>query len=400
MNFLLRILLVIQVFCLATFGASANKPTVSTPKLPYDVLDTKAKQAILIDLKTGTIVFEKNAHERMAPSSMSKLMTAYVVFSMLKNKELSLDQKLTVSENAFKKKGSRMFLEMRDTPTIEQLIYGLVVQSGNDAATVLAEAIAGSESGFGRLMTAKAKEIGLKGSHFVNPSGLPDDEHYMTTYDLAMLAKRIYNDFPEYYHYFSTVDYTYNNITQPNMNPLLYHTIPADGLKTGHTNSGGYGLTASVEKDGLRFILVINGLRTMWNRGHEAKKLVDWGYRMFRNVHIFKKDEVVEVADVWLGAKEAVPLVVKDDVVVNMLKRARNYMKVSMKYVGPLIAPIKRDTKVGEITVTAPKLPPQTYPLYAKYDVKKLSGFARLKSALKYLIYGADKRSIDENGDA
>ncbi|HSK39613.1 MAG TPA: D-alanyl-D-alanine carboxypeptidase family protein, partial [Arenibaculum sp.] len=244
-------------------------------------IDTIARQAVLIDATTGTVLFEKNADERMPTSSMSKIMTMYMVFDAIKQGHLSLDDTLHVSEGAWRMQGSKMFVELGNPIPVEDLIRGVIIQSGNDASVVLAEGLAGSESEFATRMTQRAHELGLTASNFTNATGWPDDDHYSTASDLAKLSDRIIADFPEFYHYYSETEFTYHDIKQGNRNPLLYRNMDVDGLKTGHTEAAGYGLAASAERNGRRLILVVNGLSDMQARADESARLLEWGFREF-----------------------------------------------------------------------------------------------------------------------
>lgn len=360
--------------------------------------ESQAKQILLIDKETGSVLYERNPDELMPPSSMSKLMLAYCVFERLKSGKNNLSDTFLISKDAWKMRGSRMFLKVDTKATLDELIHGLVVQSGNDAAIALAEGIWGSEQKAVEKFNQKAKEIGLVQSHFANVTGLPNPEHLMTARDLVKLATKIMDDFPEYYPLFSIKEYTYNNITQPNLNPLLKLEKPADGLKTGHTDKGGYGLTASIERDGRRLVLVMNGLKTMWNREQDTKKIVEWAFSKFKNYHLFKPNEAIETVDVWLGDKQAVPLITKEKIVVNMLRKAKSQLKVQMNYTTPLVAPFSKDQKVGEIIVSAPGSPTKTYALYPAEDSSKLKGFSRMKAAFHYLLYGADRKGQEAFG--
>lgn len=363
---------------------------IETP--PVGDIETHAKQVLLIDKETGTVLFERNPDELMPPSSMSKLMLAYMVFERLKNGKNKMSDEFTVSKEAWKMRGSRMFLKADSKVTLDQLIHGLVVQSGNDAAIALAEGLFGSEKNAVEKFNQKAKELGLKHSHFANVTGLPNPDHLMTARDLVILANRIMDDFPEYYPFFSIKEYNYNNITQPNLNPLLKLEQPADGLKTGHTDKGGYGLVASIERGGRRLVLVINGLKTMWNREQDSKHIVEWAFSKYKNYRLFQPFDVVDVADIWLGDKPSVQLVVKDKIIVNMLKKSKQQLKVELIYNAPLVAPFNKDTPVGQIKVTAPGAPVKAYNVYPAEDSTKLKGFSRVKAAFNYLLFGADKR--------
>ncbi|MBQ8870531.1 MAG: D-alanyl-D-alanine carboxypeptidase, partial [Alphaproteobacteria bacterium] len=286
-------------------------------------IETKARNAILMDYDTGEYLYTKDAFVPVPPASMSKLMTTYILFSKIKDGSLSLEDVFTVSENAWKKGGaasgsSTMFLPVGDKVKVEDLIRGILIQSGNDACITVAENIAGSEEDFAVLMNEKAAELGLKNSHFDNATGLPSPDHKMSAEDLAKLAKVLIRDFPEFYSIFSEKSFTYHNIVQGNRNPLLYSMPDADGLKTGHTEEAGYGLTASAKRGNRRLIGVMNGMSSNKERSEEAEKLMSWGFREFDNYKVFKQFQRVVEAPVYMGTQDKIDLVTKDDVVVTL----------------------------------------------------------------------------------
>ncbi|HEY4134273.1 MAG TPA: D-alanyl-D-alanine carboxypeptidase family protein [Alphaproteobacteria bacterium] len=362
----------------ATTAARAEPPTI----------DTVAREAIIMDADTGAILYAKNADERMAPSSMSKLMTIYMVFDKLKKGDLKLTDELPVSTKAWRMQGSKMFVMVNTTVSVQDLIHGVIIQSGNDATVVLAEGLAGSEEAFAEQETQKAKELGLTGSHFMNASGWPDPEHYMTAHDLAILSRHIIKDFPEDYAIFSQKDFTYNKIKQGNRNPLIYDKTGADGLKTGHTEAGGFGLSASVKRGDRRLIMVVNGLTSMQSRADEPRKLIEWGFREFENYKPFRAGETVAEADVWLGDRKTVPLVVDQDVVATMPRRARDNAKITLHYDSPLAAPIAAGTVVGKITISSPDAQTIEVPVKTATAVERLGFMGRMSAALGYLLWG------------
>ena len=361
---------------------------------PAYAIDIKAREYILMDFQTGTILESKNADTKMPPSSMSKLMTAYLVFEALKNGKLSLDAQLTVSRNAWEvggaaSGGSTMFLAPNSQVRVEDLIRGMIIQSGNDACIVLAEAVSGSEQAFADLANTKAKEFGLTNSHFVNSTGLPDDQHYSTAHDLAILAKRIIIDHPEYFSIYSETSFTYNNITQGNRNPLLYRAgSGADGMKTGHTAAGGYGLTGTAIRNGRRLILVANGMDSIKDRDEETSKLLDFGFREFVNRSLFNAGETVTTAEVWLGDAPSVPLVIPKELAVALPRTALQSLEVKAVYDGPVPAPIAKGTTLGRVVVTAKDLPTIEVPLQAATDVGRLGFMGRMKAAASYIFLG------------
>lgn len=352
-------------------------------------IDTPAEHAYLFDAKTGTVLLEKAAEEPMPPASMSKMMTVYMVFERLKEGSLKLQDTLPVSEKAWKKGGSKMFVEVGARVSVEDLLQGIVVQSGNDACIVVAEGLAGSEEAFAERMTERAKELGLEHSHFTNATGWPDPGHEMSSHDLAVLAERLIEDFPEYYEYFSEREFTYNGITQQNRNPLLGRMPGVDGLKTGHTEASGYGLTAAAERDGRRLILVVNGLDSERERARESERLLEWGFRNFEAYDLIRSGETVEEAGVWLGAASTVPLVLEEDLAVTLDHEARREMKVTVSFDGPIPAPIQEGQRLGTLRVEAAGAPPIERPLYAGADVERLGVVGRLGAAIRHLVLGS-----------
>jgi D-alanyl-D-alanine carboxypeptidase (penicillin-binding protein 5/6) len=350
--------------------------------------DTPARAAIMVDLQSHQVLFAKNPDEPLPPASMSKLMTAYMVFERLKDGRLSLDDTFPVSEKAWRKGGSKMFVEVGARVRIEDLLHGILIQSGNDACIVVAEALGGSEEAFAEMMTKRAHEIGLTHSTFKNASGWPDPEHLMSVRDLATLAQIIIERFPEYYSIFSQKEYTYNGIHQYSRNPLLNHDLGVDGLKTGHTDTAGYGLTASAVRDGRRVVFVLAGLERASQRASEAERLLEYGYREFKNYKLFAAGDTVEKANVWLGNHSSVPLVLQQDVVVSLTTEGRRGLEVKVAYDGPIPAPVVEGDQLAELEITAPGIEPRRLPLTAGETVRAANLFGRVTSALGYLIWG------------
>ncbi len=351
--------------------------------------ETPAKNAFLMDADTGYVMFNKDGDTPMPPASMSKLMTAYMLFEQLKDGKISLDDEFIVSENAWRKGGAKsgsstMFLSPNERVKVRDLLRGIIVQSGNDACIVVAENMAGSEDVFASLMTKKAKDIGLTNATFKNATGLPDPEHKMSARDLAVLAQRLINDFPEYYAIYSEKNFTYNGIKQGNRNPLLY-TIPgADGLKTGHTEVSGYGLTGSVKDaaSGRRVIMVINGLKSMKDRSTESQRLVGWGLSAFENSKLFNKEQKVADIPVWLGVDKTVPAVVASDMVVTLPKTHGDAINAELTYETPVTAPIAVGQKLGTVTVTTPEHGTLTADVVAGQAVERVGYFGKLKQVV------------------
>jgi D-alanyl-D-alanine carboxypeptidase (penicillin-binding protein 5/6) len=358
----------------------ASKPAIG--------IETQARHALIVEAETGAVLLDKGADERIPPASMSKIMTAYVVFGMLKEGRAQLTDELPVSERAWRLQGSKMFVPIGGRISIDDLLKGVIIQSGNDACLVLAEGLAGSEEAFVELMNQKAKEIGLKDSHFTNTSGLPEPDHWMTARDLATLAMRTIKDFPEYYHYYSEMDYEFNNIKQGNRNPLLYKNVGADGLKTGHTEEAGYSLTASVARDNRRIILVLNGLPTMKARAQESERLIEWAFREFNDYRLFAVGDKVDDGEVWLGAEPKVPLTVAKDFVVTLPRKARKDMKVAIEYDRPIPAPVHKGETVGKVVMTAPDAAPVEAPLVAAADLERMNPWGRIVTLAGYLVWG------------
>ncbi|MGH6945487.1 MAG: D-alanyl-D-alanine carboxypeptidase family protein [Geminicoccaceae bacterium] len=355
---------------------------------PAQAYDTDATAAILVDPQTDQVLYAKNPDVRLPPASMSKLMTVYLVFKRLKEGSLKLDDTFPVSEKAWRKGGSKMFVRVGDRVSIENLLQGIIVQSGNDACIVVAEGISGTVDAFAELMTRTAHEIGMSNSTFKNASGWPDPEHLTTVRDLATLAEILVTQFPEYYHFFSEKEFVYSGIKQHARNPLLYQDIGADGLKTGHTEAAGYGLVGSAVRDGRRLILVITGLKKSGARAHEAERLLDYGFREFKNYQLFAAGDAVEMANVWLGSTDKVPLVVQDDVVVSLTPDARRDLSVKVIYDDPIPAPVSSGAPVAQLEVSAPGLEARRMPLVAGAAVDSANLLGRMTGALNYLIFG------------
>jgi len=373
------------------------QPTISQSERN---INTSAKYAILIDYETGRVLLNKSSNISTAPASMSKLMTIYLAFEALKQDRISLDTKLIVSENAWKKKddkgnslpasGSSMFLEPLTKVTFEDLLRGIIVQSGNDACIVIAESLSGSESAFAEDMNKKAKFLNLTNSFFINSTGWPHKNHLMSTADLAKLSIRLYQDFPEFMHYFAEKKFTYNGITQSNRNPLLYQDIGADGLKTGYTKVSGHGVAASAIQNNRRLILVLNGIKGAKKRAVESEQIINWGFREFRNTVLFEKNEIVDSANVWLGNRPNVPLVVKEKVFLSISKADKgNDLKAVVKYVAPLIPPLSPDKTVAKLLIKDSKGETiKAFNLYPEYQINKAGPVGRLFGSLSYLIWG------------
>jgi D-alanyl-D-alanine carboxypeptidase (penicillin-binding protein 5/6) len=376
-----------RVAAAAKATGEAVSPT-GPAQTPVGPLDTAARYAVIIDYNTGATLLDKDADTPMTPSSMTKLMTAYIIYGMLKSGRLKLDQELPVSERAWRMGGSKMFVQLGTQVKVEDLIRGMIVQSGNDACIVLAEGVAGSEEGFVELMNAKAKELGLTHSTFRNTTGWPDPDHKMSARDIATLARRLIQDFPEYYRYDSERSFKYNNIEQENRNPLVQKGL-ADGLKTGHTEEAGYGLVVSAIRAGRRIIMVLNGLGTMHQRGEESERLLEWAFREFEDVTLFSAGDTVEQAPVWLGSSPSVPLVGGRELAVTMPRNWRTKARVTVEYESPIRAPVVRGTTLGRLIVAGDGVPDMSVPLLAGADVPRLGLPGRALAVLSHYVTGA-----------
>ncbi|PZW51076.1 D-alanyl-D-alanine carboxypeptidase (penicillin-binding protein 5/6) [Humitalea rosea] len=361
---------------------AAPAPVGSPGSTPLGPFDTIARQALILDADTGAVLLEKNADERMPPSSMSKLMTMYVVFDLLKQGRLRPDQTFTVSERAWRMGGSKMFVELGSDISLENLARGVIVQSGNDACIVLAEGIAGSEQQFVDMMNETGRRIGLRNSHFRNVTGWPDPEHRMTCRDLAILTRRIINDFPDHFRLYSERSFRWSDITQENRNPLLGRVAGADGMKTGHTEDAGYGLTGTAKRGERRLILVLNGLLSMRARQDESERLMEWGFREFDNVVLFRAADTVEEAPVYLGERPTVPLVGGRDLVITLPRAWRNRLDVKVRYDAPIPAPVLRGQEIGRLEVGGAGVPPMVVPLIAGADVARLGLLPRIPAVI------------------
>ncbi len=350
--------------------------------------ETEAQAAFLLDLETGQVLFEKNPDQKLPPASMSKLMTTYMVLEQIKQGRLKMDDTLPVSKKAWKKGGSKMFVEVGKRARVDDLLRGIVILSGNDACIVVAEGLSGSEDQFSEDMTAKGREIGLLNSNFANASGWPHPDHLMTARDLATLAKRLIEDFPDQYYIFAERDFEYSDILQPNRNLLLGRVPGADGLKTGHTDDSGYGLVASAIRDERRLISVAMGLTSAQARASENERLLEYGFRRFRNYPLVTKGQTIDHANVWLGKELTVPLVVDRDIKLSLTDDARRKMAVKLIYDTPIPAPIQEGSEVARIKIEAPGITMEDVPVLAGADVQKADFVGRVTGALEYLIFG------------
>ncbi|MEE8172919.1 MAG: D-alanyl-D-alanine carboxypeptidase family protein [Alphaproteobacteria bacterium] len=354
--------------------------------------ETSAKELILVDDTTGAVILDKNSDRPMFPASMSKLMTLYVVFENLTEGSFSLDDQFRVSEKAWRMGGSKMFVELNSRVSVSDLLRGVIVQSGNDACIVLAEGVAGSEAQFVELMNAGGEKLGLGNSNFMNSTGWPHPEHVTTARDLAILAHAIIRDFPQFYVMFQEKNFTFNGIKQGNRNPLLYTYSGADGLKTGHTQASGYGLTASASRDGRRLIVVANGMANVNERAREIERILDYGFTEYSNYTLFKAGDIVEQVEVWLGDKTNVPLIINHDLTVTLSRNERRDLRVKVVAPGPIPAPVKKGAEVAKLVISASDRKPIELPLVAGTEIGRLSAFGRIGAAFNHLLWGEQKR--------
>ena len=348
----------------------------ATPAVAQPTFETAAPHAILVDFHTGTVLFEKAADDRVPPASLAKLMTEEVIFDQLKKGKVRLEDTFSVSQRAWREGGaqsggSTMFLPLNSRVSLDDLIKGIAIQSGNDATIVVAEGLAGSVEGFARLMNEHAKEIGLENSTFANPHGLHDPTQLVTMRDMTKLAAHIIREHPEHYPVFSQTEFTFNNIVQQNRNPLLAMGGGADGLKTGYTKESGYGLVASAERDGRRLILAMMGMKSPGERRTESERLMDWGFRSFEQTVVLKEGEPAGEARVTGGAVSTVALVAKGPVTVTQPRRAEVKVTRNISYQGPVDAPVQKGAPLGTLQLTLDGRPLREVPLYAAANVEQ-----------------------------
>jgi len=358
--------------------------------------DVKARTAILQDFLSGEILFEKDADKSIYPASMTKIMTAIIAFDLIRSGDLNLEEKFLVSENAWRLSSSgysSMFIMVGDEVSVENLLKGIIIVSGNDACVALAEGIAGTEDEFALMMTAKAKEIGMDNTNFANSSGINNTENVSTVRDIMLMSRYLIKEFPEEYKYFEEKEFTWDRtggdpITQGNRNPLLYKSLGADGIKTGYLAVEKYSLASSVERNGRRLIAVGSGFNTKNDRSRESAKLLTWGLTNFDLVEISKANISIEDIDVWLGKKDTVKTYIKSDIYKTIPKAKKRLLKVTLNYNGPIQAPIKKDDILGKLKLIFDGELIEEYDLLAYEDIKKLNVFSRLMKSINFLIWG------------
>ena len=356
-------------------------------------IDTKAEQAIVMDFDTNEILFEKNSNIKTPPASMTKIMTVYAAFDRLKNTDLSIENECIVSAKAYKMGGSRTFLEIDDKVSIDELLKGIIIQSGNDASVALAECLAGTEDDFAKLMNVYAKRLGMLNTNFLNSSGWPVDNHYSTVYDLALLSNAVIREFPDLYLYFSDKEFTYNDIKQPNRNKLLSSVQGADGLKTGFTRASGWGIAATAKRDSRRITTVINGTNSSRSRLNEASNLINWAFSQTSQKLLVDKNQVIVEVDVWLGNKPRVNLVSSKKIVSTLSFDQIQLIKSSLEYKRPIEAPIKKGEVYGKLIIDIDGKPNIEVELIAENNIGSVNPISKVFAAMKYLIFGT---SLDE----
>jgi serine-type D-Ala-D-Ala carboxypeptidase (penicillin-binding protein 5/6) len=358
--------------------------------------DIKARTAILQDFLSGEILYEKDADKSIYPASMTKIMTAIIAFELIKNGDLDLNDKFIVSENAWRLSSagySSMFIMIGDEVSVEELLKGIIIASGNDACIALAEGIAGTEEEFAILMTSKAKEIGMTNTNFANASGINSTENVSTVRDIMIMSNYLIKNFPEEYKYFSEKEFTWyrtggDPITQGNRNPLLYKNLGADGIKTGYLAVERYSLASSVYRNGRRLIAVGSGFETKNQRSRQSSKLLTWGLTNFDLIEINRSSKSIALVDVWQGKKKQVKAYINSDIYKTIPKARKKNLKVSIHYKGPLQAPIKKDDILGKLKISYKGEPIDEYDLLAFEDVKRINIFSRLINSINFLIWG------------
>ena len=366
--------------------------TIGAAPADAQLFESSASHVYLVDFQTGAVLINKNGEATMAPASMTKMMTVYLLFERLKDGSLSLEDTFRVSEKAWRKGGSKMYVDVGSRVKVEDLLRGIVVQSGNDASIVVAEGLAGSEDAFATEMNRAAHELGMTNTTFLNASGWPHPEHLTTAHDLAVLTAATIRNFLEFYHYYSEKLFKYNGLEQYNRNPLLRKEMGADGLKTGHTESSGYGIVASAMRNDRRLILILNGLPSESARSSEAERILDLGFREWDNYTLFKAGDVVASASVWLGRVETVPLIIEQEVTLTLRRRARREMVVKVLHEDPIPAPIAKSTRIANLFVTMPQTKPLELPLVAGTNIGRLGMIGRFGAAVNYILWGDEAK--------
>ena len=377
--------LILILFSLILFSSKSNA-----------IISVNAKTAILQDYLSGEILYEKDADLSIYPASMTKIMTSIIAFDLIKKGELTLDEKFIVSENAWRLSTagySSMFIMVGDEVSVENLLRGIIVASGNDACIALAEGIAGTEEEFAVLMTEKALEIGMENTNFSNSSGINDPNNYSTVRDILIMSNYLIKNYPEYYHYYKEKEFTWDRtggdpITQGNRNPLLYKNMGADGIKTGYLAVEKYSLASSIKKKNRRLIAVGSGFNSKNDRSRQSAKLLTWGLTKFDTILIGKKNDVILELDVWQGKQKKVKAYISSDIYKTIPKAKKKYLKVTVNYEGPLEAPIEKNDVIGKMQITYKDEVVGNYDLFASESVQKQNIISRILSSINFLIWG------------
>ena len=351
-------------------------------------IDTKAEQAVVMDFDTNEVLFDKNYKDKVIPASMTKIMTVYVAFDRIKNSDFSINNKCRISAKAYKMGGSRTFLEIDDQVTVDDLLKGIIVQSGNDASIALAECLAGTEDDFAKLMNVYAKRLDMNNTNFTNSSGWPDENHYSSVYDIAILSNALIKNFPNLYTYFALNDFTYNDISQPNRNKLLKQVDGTDGLKTGFTKKSGWGIAATAKRNNRRITVVINGTNSSRSRLNESSNLINWAFNQTSQKTLIEKNQIVKEVDVWLGVDAKINLVSPEKIISTLSFDQIQLMNSTIEYTKPIAAPVIKGKQYGNIKIMIDGKPTINLPLVAQKNISKVNPFYKIIAAAKYLLFG------------
>ena len=358
-----------------------------TPASHAAYIDTDAEVAVVIDGHTGKVLFSKDKDKKTYPASMTKIMTTLIIFEKLANETLSLDDKFLVSEKAWREReGSSMFVEVDKEIRVEDLLRGIIVQSGNDACIVVAENIAGTEESFAKMMTQKAKEIGMKNTNFTNSTGMYDKDNYSTVYDIALLSMHLINEYPQYYHLFAETEFEWSGIKQNNRNSLLYKNMGVDGLKTGHLSKSGYGLAASAVDQNRRVISVVNGFESTQKRTQGSSRLITWAFREFTNLKLFEKEDIVGQVEISGASSKESNVSTGEEIIITVPKSKRDGLTTNIVVDDNISAPLKAGDKIGYLEISVPGEENQTYELYATNEIDRSNIFVRFFNYLINLI--------------
>jgi len=373
-------LLILTLGLIAIQATQAAAPPIPPPPI------VKARSYLLEDFDSGRIIVDHNMDERIEPASLTKLMTAYIVYSELKDGRIKISDMVTISKKAWRTGGSKMFIEVNSKVSVENLLKGMIIQSGNDASIALAEYAAGSEDAFAALMNQYAERLGMKHTHFVNATGLPDPDHYTTAHDLGILARALIHDYPEHYAWYSQHKFRYNGIEQYNRNKLLWRDPSVDGLKTGHTESAGYCLVASAKQGEMRLISVVLGAKSEDARANESRKLLNYGFRFYETHKLYAAGQTVTSPQIWKGDAKTIPLGLKSDLYVTIPHQQYQNLKASMNISAPIIAPVRKNEPLGNMKVALDGDTVAERPLYALHNVAEGSLSSRLVDEIKLMF--------------